>query len=192
MLDKSDPSRRDNAKPLGIKSLTSNPAARADSKLPITGTTSNVAVTFAVVPKDTKYAVMIEVTMPYSKAEFDADKQTKYKKAVAKVALTREENIDITIIEARRRAGSIKVETKILAGSSKRLNEIKKTIGSDTTALLAKINVALKAEGLNEATGVSAPKDYTPALDAAAGIHRPSAAFGAVVAALVLMLSSFA
>ena len=75
MLDKSDPSRRDNAKPLGIKSLTSNPAARADSKLPITGTTSNVAVTFSVVPKDTKYAVMIEVTMPYSKAEFDADKQ---------------------------------------------------------------------------------------------------------------------
>ena len=75
MLDKSDPSRRDNAKPLGIKSLTSNPAARADAKLPITGTTSKVAVTFAVVPKDTKYAVIIEVTMPYSKAEFDADKQ---------------------------------------------------------------------------------------------------------------------
>ena len=43
--------------------------------------------------------------MPYTKAEFDADKQGKFKKAVAKVAGTREENIVLTIKEGRRRAG---------------------------------------------------------------------------------------
>jgi hypothetical protein len=39
----SDVKRRQNVEPLGFKSLTSNPAARSNPKLPVTGKTSNVA-----------------------------------------------------------------------------------------------------------------------------------------------------
>jgi hypothetical protein len=59
-----------------------------------------------VVDKNTPHFVILEVGMPYSKAEFDADKQTKYKKAMARVALTIPENIVIGITEARRRANN--------------------------------------------------------------------------------------
>jgi len=239
-----------------------------------------------VVDKNTQHFVILEVRMPYSKAEFDADKQTKYKKAMARVALTIPENIVIGITEARRRANNttfsllavkhvstgvntddvnqersfeahisniakkaprgestpandhlrstcavytdsscpsgdrvkrgpdwewgnqdggdglgtvqsrdgagwcevewdnggsnsyrvgkdgahdlcsasasasklmtkIVVMTKILAQDTKRLEEIRKDLGTETKSLLAKINVELKAEGLQEATGVS-------------------------------------
>ena len=43
----------------------------------------------------------------------------------------------LAITERSRRAGSVKVETKILAGSPKRLAEIKKVLGSDTRKLLS-------------------------------------------------------
>ena len=50
----------------------------------------------------------------YSKAEFDEAKQNKYKVAVAEAADTTAANIDIlSITEGRRRAGSVKVETKV-------------------------------------------------------------------------------
>ena len=61
---------------LGFKSLTSNPSARADPKLPVTGTTTSVTLASqAKVDTKTEHRVIIEVTMPYSKAEFDNDKQ---------------------------------------------------------------------------------------------------------------------
>ena len=133
-------------KTMGIKSLTSDPNSRKDPKLPVTGTTNSIAVSYTEVDKNTAFAVIIVVTMPYTEAEFDADKQTKYKKAVAKVAGTSEKNIELEIATARRRAGSIKVSTKILAGSQERLNEISKTLGSDETKLLSKLNKELSAQ----------------------------------------------
>ena len=47
-------------------------------------------------------------------AEFDQTKQDKYKVAVAKAAGTTAANVDIlSITEGRRRAGSVKVETRV-------------------------------------------------------------------------------
>ena len=124
-------------KAMGIQSLTSGPNSRKDH---------SIAVSYTEVDKNTAFAVIIVVTMPYTEAEFDANKQTKYKKAVAKVAGTSEKNIELKIATARRRAGSIKVSTKILAGSQERLNEISKTLGSDETKLLSKLNKELSAQ----------------------------------------------
>ena len=65
-------------------------------------------------PADSKFFFTITVTMPYSKLEFDADKQSKYKTSVAAAAGTIETNIDlVNIKEKRRRAGSVDVETKV-------------------------------------------------------------------------------
>ena len=151
--------RQGTTKKIGMKKLTANPNLRRDKKLPVQATTSNVVVKYKEVDDNTPYAVIITVTMPYSRAEFDDAKQKSYKKAVAKVAATSDKNIRLTITEGARRAGSVKVETKILAGSSSRLTEIKKALGSDTDKLLAKLNKELKAQGLNDATGVTPPKD---------------------------------
>ncbi len=49
-----------------------------------------------------------------SKAEFDQAKQDKYKEAVAIAAGTTAANVEIlSITDGRRRAGSVKVETKV-------------------------------------------------------------------------------
>ena len=57
------------------------------------------------------------VSLPYTKNEFDTAKQDKYKAAVASAAGTRPANVVISniisITEERRRAGSVKVETKV-------------------------------------------------------------------------------
>jgi hypothetical protein len=67
-----------------------------------------------VAPADSKFFVVMVVTMPYSKAEFDEGKQTKYKAAIASTAGSPVENVDIvSITEMRRRAGSVEVETKV-------------------------------------------------------------------------------
>ena len=50
----------------------------------------------------------------YSKADFDQAKQNKYKAAIANAAGTTADKVDIlSITEGRRRAGSVKVETKV-------------------------------------------------------------------------------
>ena len=68
------------------------------------------------VDKDSKFFVKMTVTMPYTKSEFNEDKQDKYIKAVARAAGTNHENVEIvSITEKQRRAGSIDVETKVRA-----------------------------------------------------------------------------
>jgi hypothetical protein len=53
--------------------------------------------------------------MPYSKSDFNEDKQKKYKAAIASAAGAPADNVDIvSITEKRRRAGSVDVETKVL------------------------------------------------------------------------------
>ena len=52
--------------------------------------------------------------MPYTKAEFDLDKQNKFKLALAVVSGTSSLNIDIvSTIEGNRRAANLAVETKV-------------------------------------------------------------------------------
>jgi hypothetical protein len=194
-----DPSRRrashggGRMKKVGMKKLTANPQLRRNKKLPLQATTSNAAASYKVIDANTPFAVIITVTMPYTKAEFDDAKQTSYKKAVAKVAATSEKNILLNITEGSRRAGSVKVETKILAGSPKRLSEIKKVLGTDTAKLLAKLNTELVAQGLAQATGVTAPADApkpAPTLAAGGLTLAPSGSLlGAALASLVLTLS---
>ena len=111
----------------GIKSLTSNSKARRNAKLPVTGTTSGVGASYAVVSADTAHKVTITVEMPYTVAQFDAAKQTSYKKAVAKIAGTTPANIDLVITTAHG-GGKIKVATTIRAPSAKRLTEVRNCV----------------------------------------------------------------
>ena len=110
--------------------------------------------TTIVADKNTKHFVVITVTMPYSRAEFDQAKQKKYKEAVAKAAGTVAANIELKITDARRRASSIKVETKIRASSADGVKSLKSALGSGD-ALKNKINKELEAQGLAKSTGVS-------------------------------------
>ena len=110
--------------------------------------------TTIVADKNTKHFVVITVTMPYSRAEFDQAKQNKYKEAVAKAAGTVAANIELKITDARRRASSIKVETKIRASSADGVKSLKSALGSGD-ALKNKINKELEAQGLAKSTGVS-------------------------------------
>lgn len=167
-----------------VKSLTSSPDARSDKSQPVVSTTTSASAVYEIVDEKTALVVAITVTMPYTKAEFDDAKQAAYKRAIASVAGTSDKNIRLEIAEATRRAGSIQVTTKILAGDSKRLEEIKKTLGADTTVLLSKINTALKKEGLAEATGVTKPVDQG-ALSAGVRTHGFP---GVVVASAIAML----
>jgi hypothetical protein len=70
-----------------------------------------------IAPSVSKYFVAFTVTLPYTKSEFDTDKQQKFKTAVSSAAGVPDVNVDIAdIIEKRRRAGSIDVFTKVQSG----------------------------------------------------------------------------
>jgi hypothetical protein len=109
-----------------------------------------------VAPKDSKYFVSFIVTLPYTKADFDKDKQTKYRNAVAMAAATIPDNVDIlSITEARRRGGFVKAETKVRATEETGMTALATALGTGD-ALKNKLSTALKAQGLAEATGVNA------------------------------------
>ena len=105
VLNQFDTSRRAGAPALAVNSLTANPDARKDPKLPVAGSTSGVGATFQIIDVATPFFVTITVTLPYAKADFDSKKQDSYKAAVAAVAGTDPKNILLNITEARRRAG---------------------------------------------------------------------------------------
>lgn len=112
---------------------------------------------FKLISRDSKFLLKFEATMPYSKAEFDDDKQTKYKTAVARAAGTARANVDITsIADASRRAGSVKVATTILTNDEAESDAMQKSLGSGED-WAAKLNAELKAVGLEEATTVTNP-----------------------------------
>ncbi len=76
--------------------------------------TTPAPAAFIVAPADTKHFVMLTVTLPYTKADFDQAKQDKYKTAMAATAGTSYTNVDIKkVTEKRRRAGSVDVETVV-------------------------------------------------------------------------------
>jgi len=71
-----------------------------------------------IAPSVSKHFVSFTVTLPYTKSEFDTDKQKKFKTAVSSAAEVPAVNVDIVdIIEKRRREGSIDVLTKVLSGA---------------------------------------------------------------------------
>eukprot|EP00802_Teleaulax_amphioxeia_P015775 Tamp_15874.p1 GENE.Tamp_15874~~Tamp_15874.p1 ORF type:complete len:355 (+),score=48.53 Tamp_15874:1-1065(+) len=118
--------------------------------------TAAPATTPAPAATDTQHFVTMTVTMPYSKAEFDTAKQDKYKVAVANAAGTTAANVEIlSITDGRRRAGSVKVETKIRASDSSGVEKLITTLGTGDD-LKTKLNSELKKQGLAEATGVTA------------------------------------
>ena len=99
---------------------------------------------------NSNFWLQFTVTLPYTKAEFNPDVQTKYKQAVAKAAGTVPGNVDIEVMEA----GSITVDTKIRCMDEKMLEAIKTTLGNGND-LKTKLNAELKALGLKEATKVT-------------------------------------
>ena len=135
-----------------------------------------------IAPKDTKLFVLFTVTMLYSKAEFDTDKQDKYKIAVAKTTGTMAANVEIIkISEENRRASSIKVETKVLASDEAEMNALAKELGTGDM-FLKRLNTELKAQGLNEATSFIDPV-AREALPLAAIIGGGAAGLFVIVAA---------
>jgi hypothetical protein len=100
------------------------------------------------------------VTLPYSKAEFNTDRQAAYKIAMASAAGIAVDRVDIlTITERVRRAGgSIDVETRLGADDAAGASAIKATLGTGD-ARTDKINAALTANGFD----VPSPKSTSVA-----------------------------
>jgi len=140
------------------------------------------------VAKDTIHFITLTATMPYSEAEFDSAKQVSYIAAIASAAGTIPDNVLIlSIKEGSRRAGSVKVETKVLAKDAAGVTALKSTLGSGD-ALKSNINAALKANGLSESTGVTDPMTGE-VLDS--GTNRrgiPQAIVGGAVALVAVFL----
>jgi len=94
--------------------------------------------------------------MPYTMAEFNTGKQSQYKTAVAAAAsvpISRVIIVDIT--EARRRAGGVKVGTRIHASDSAGVDSLVSSLGTGD-ALIDNINTELEENGLSESTGITA------------------------------------
>ena len=116
--------------------------AGSDAAADCTTTTTKVPVA--------KETVIFTATLPYTKAQFDVtDKKTKYKQAVGDAAGVDPKLVSIVSIKANRRAGSIKVETKVGhpdAGGAKKLKN---------SLTLDNINTELKKQGLEKSTGIT-------------------------------------
>jgi len=137
-----------------------DPTKAGDGLLYVPSGFYNVEFPIVVIEKianSTRHFVTLTVTMPYSKAEFDSAKKDSYMKAIASAAGTIADNVMIlSITEGSRRAGSIDIQTKILAKDAAGVEALKSTLGSGDV-LKSKINAALKANGLSESTGVTDP-----------------------------------
>ena len=106
-------------------------------------------------PADRPHVLILVVKMPHTKAEFDGAKQGLFKDAIASAAGTSPLNVGIlSIAEARRRDGSIEVETKISAMDAASLQALSSTLGTGDS-MLAKINAELTKRGLPASTVVS-------------------------------------
>jgi len=150
-----------------------------------TKVTTNYTETPAPSPATAKnFEVRFTVSLPYSKADFTADKQTKFKEAVASAAGAAIADVTLTITEVRRRAGKINVEVTIKVATE----AAAKTMASAITA--DKLNEKLKAAGLEEATMVSKPT--VAEAGAALSNARPAASpiVAPVVAAVAALIAS--
>ena len=121
----------------------------------------------ATVSKASEFFLTLSVTLPYTKDQFDKSKQDKYKTAVANAAGTVAANVEIVkITDARRRAGKVDVETKVLAADQEGLDFLKSTLTSchDDGTAKCKIDKALVNEGLEKSTS-AAETTPTPTME---------------------------
>jgi hypothetical protein len=119
---------------------------------------SELGTTISTVNITGDFSVIFIVTLPYSRSEFDAGTQQKYKAAMASVAATSADNVKIiNITESRRRAGSVDVYKHILLGDAVKAGQMLEKLG-EGEGLLQQINVGLEKQGLRASSAVSAPQ----------------------------------
>jgi hypothetical protein len=116
-------------------------------------------------PADSPFNLVLNVKMPYTRAKFDANKQNKFKEAMASAVGVPPGNVDIvSITEGRlRQAKSVTVETKLRAKDKASLEALASTLGTGDAAMLAQINAELAKRDLPASTGVS-PKSTVAVL----------------------------
>jgi len=114
-------------------------------------------------PSDSPYFMDFTLTMPYSKVQFEAQ-HVKYTAAVASAASAPVSNVEIVSVTEKPHfigrsvvAGQfdVDVETKVRAKDSEDLASVTSALGSGD-AFKSKINSALEAQGLEEATNAAA------------------------------------
>jgi hypothetical protein len=165
-------------------------------KLSSTGA-SICSETSELVPLETQFFITMSVTMPYSKANFNSVEQVKFKNAMAFASGTSTINVEIlSIVEGRRRAGNVIVDTKIRAADMAGMAGITESLGSGDV-LQTKINAELKKQGLKEATGFSSLNISSPASSPASVSKEKSSYAGEIAGGIlgflvVVALSSLA
>ena len=108
-------------------------------------------------PSDSPYFMDLTLTMPYSKVQFEAQ-HVKYTAAVASAASAPVSNVEIVSVTEKPNGGGqleVDVETKVRAKDSEDLASVTSALGSGD-AFKSKINSALEAQGLEEATNAAA------------------------------------
>ena len=141
----------------------------------------------ATVSKASTFFLTLSVTLPYTKDQFDKSKQDKYKTAVANAAGTVAANVEIVkITDARRRAGKVNVETKILAADQLGLNSLRYTLASchDDGTAKCKIDKALAREGLEKSTAAAEPLMFT----STGGVQTPVWALSLLATTAAMMI----
>ena len=136
----------------------------------------------APAPTDTPFVVSVTVTMPYTKAAFEAHKD-KYRAGVASAAgVNTADVVIVSVVEvaSRRAGGKVQVETEIRAADAAASGKISSTLGTGA-ALKSKLTESLQAQGLEAPEAVSDPvkKEETGSSDLGAIIG--GAAGGGVV-----------
>merc|ERR1711990_1247192 len=170
----------------GERRLLSNSTTNYTTTSANSMVTTAATTTTTPAPTAKKFEVKFTVSLPYSKADFTADKQTKFKEAVASAAGggATKDDVTLKITEARRRAGKINVEVTIKVATREAANTMAAAITAD------KLNEKLKAAGLEEATMVSKPT--VAEAGAALSNARPAASpiVAPVVAAVAALIAS--
>jgi hypothetical protein len=129
---------------------------------PSTGVkTAPTVAPLPVAYKDSPFFLVLIVSMPITRAEFNAA-DAKFKEAIAAAAGINPDNVDIlSVTESRRRAGSVDVETKLRTMDAAALKALGDTLGNGD-AMLSKINAELARRGLPPSTGVKTAPTVAP------------------------------
>jgi hypothetical protein len=135
-----------------------------------------------VASADSPHVLVLVVKMPYTKAKFDGAQQGFFKDPIASPAGKSPLNFDIlSIAEARRRAGSIEVETNISAMDAASLHALSSRLGMGDP-MLATFNAELTKRGLLGSTVVSVESKKSDLSDGAvAGTVIGSVACAAIL-----------
>ena len=143
----------------------------------------------APAPTDTPFVVSVTVTMPYTKAAFEAHKD-KYRAGVASAAgVNTADVVIVSVVEvaSRRAGGQVQVETEIRAADATASGKISSTLGTGA-ALKSKLTESLQAQGLEAPEAVSAPVKK----DEESGSRNLGAIIGGAVGGGVVLLGAIA